>query len=190
MSELNDLIQKLCPDGVEFVKLGDVCDVLRGRRLTKKQLSDNNSYPVFHGGILPIGFYSECNRKANTVMIINVGASAGTIGYCEQDFWSSDGCYCLSHVDNLSPRYLYFLLSKEQHYFQSKVRHGGIPTLDALVIKNYRIPLPPLDVQNEIVHILDKFTQLEAELDCRKRQYEYYRDKLLSFENITPPRKR
>ena len=193
MKNLETLIQELCPDGVEFVKLGDVCDVLRGRRLTKKQLSDNNSYPVFHGGILPIGFYSECNRKANTVMIINVGASAGTIGYCEQDFWSSDGCYCLSHVDNLSPRYLYFILSKEQHYFQSKVRHGGIPTLDALVIKNYRIPLPPLAVQTEIVRILDKFTQLEAELeaelDCRKRQYEYYRDKLLSFDEITPPRK-
>ena len=56
----------------------------------------------------------------------------------------------------------------------------------------FEIPCPPLEAQNEIVRILDKFTQLEAELeaelDCRKRQYEYYRDKLLSFENITPPK--
>ena len=58
---------------------------------------------------------------------------------------------------------------------------------------NIEIPLPPIEVQNEIVRILDKFTQLEAELeaelDCRKRQYEFYRDQLLSFDKITPPRK-
>ena len=191
MSELDDMIQKLCPDGVEFVKLGEVCDVLRGKRLTKKQLSETEKYPVFHGGIQPIGFYSKMNRSANTVMIINVGASAGTIGYSEKDFWSSDGCYCLSHTESVLPRYIYYVLSKDQHYFQSKVRHGGIPTLDALVVRNYRIPLPPLPIQTEIVRILDKLTQLEAELeaelDCRKRQYEFYRDQLLSFDKITPP---
>lgn len=187
MSKLNDLINKLCPDGVEFVKLGETCEVLRGKRLTKKQLSETEKYPVFHGGIQPIGFYSKKNRNANTVMIINVGASAGTIGYSEKDFWSSDGCYCLSHTESVLPRYIYYVLSKDQHYFQSKVRHGGIPTLDALVVRNYRIPLPPLPIQAEIVRILDKFTQLEAELDCRKRQYEFYRDQLLSFDKITPP---
>ncbi len=191
MSKLNDLINKLCPDGVEFVKLGETCEVLRGKRLTKKQLSETEKYPVFHGGIQPIGFYSKKNRNANTVMIINVGASAGTIGYSEKDFWSSDGCYCLSHTESVLPRYIYYVLSKDQHYFQSKVRHGGIPTLDALVVRNYRIPLPPLPIQAEIVRILDCFTQLEAELeaelDCRKRQYEFYRDQLLSFDKLTPP---
>ena len=191
MSKLNDLINKLCPDGVEFVKLGETCEVLRGKRLTKKQLSETEKYPVFHGGIQPIGFYSKKNRNANTVMIINVGASAGTIGYSEKNFWSSDGCYCLSHTESVLPRYIYYVLSKDQHYFQSKVRHGGIPTLDALVVRNYRIPLPPLPIQAEIVRILDKFTQLEAELeaelDCRKRQDEFYRDQLLSFDKLTPP---
>ena len=194
MSKLNDLINKLCPDGVEFVKLGETCEVLRGKRLTKKQLSETEKYPVFHGGIQPIGFYSKKNRNANTVMIINVGASAGTIGYSEKNFWSSDGCYCLSHTESVLPRYIYYVLSKDQHYFQSKVRHGGIPTLDALVVRNYRIPLPPLPIQAEIVRILDKFTQLEAELeaelDCRKRQYEFYRDQLLSFDKLTPPPER
>lgn len=188
MKNLETLIQKLCSDGVEFVKLGEVCVVQRGKRLTKKQLSDSDKFPVFHGGIQPIGYYSEKNRDANTVMIINVGASAGTIGYSDKEFWSSDGCYCLSHVDSVVPKYIYYLLANNQHYFQAKVRHGGIPTLDALVVKNYKIPLPPIEVQTEIVRILDKFTsleaELEAELDCRKRQYEYYRDKLLSFDNV------
>lgn len=188
MKNLETLIQELCSDGVEFVKLGEVCVVQRGKRLTKKQLSDSDKFPVFHGGIQPIGYYSEKNRDANTVMIINVGASAGTIGYSDKEFWSSDGCYCLSHVDSVVPKYIYYLLANNQHYFQAKVRHGGIPTLDALVVKNYEIPLPPIEVQTEIVRILDKFTsleaELEAELDCRKRQYEYYRDKLLSFDNV------
>lgn len=188
MKNLETLIQELCPDGVEFVKLGEVCVVQRGKRLTKKQLSDSDKFPVFHGGIQPIGYYSEKNRDANTVMIINVGASAGTIGYSDKEFWSSDGCYCLSHVDSVVPKYIYYLLANNQHYFQAKVRHGGIPTLDALVVKNYEISLPPIEVQTEIVRILDKFTsleaELEAELDCRKRQYEYYRDKLLSFDNV------
>ena len=188
MKNLETLIQELCSNGVEFVKLGEVCVVQRGKRLTKKQLSDSDKFPVFHGGIQPIGYYSEKNRDANTVMIINVGASAGTIGYSDKEFWSSDGCYCLSHVDSVVPKYIYYLLANNQHYFQAKVRHGGIPTLDALVVKNYEIPLPPIEVQTEIVRILDKFTlleaELEAELDCRKRQYEYYRDKLLSFDNV------
>lgn len=188
MKNLETLIQELCSHGVEFVKLGEVCVVQRGKRLTKKQLSDSDKFPVFHGGIQPIGYYSEKNRDANTVMIINVGASAGTIGYSDKEFWSSDGCYCLSHVDSVVPKYIYYLLANNQHYFQAKVRHGGIPTLDALVVKNYEIPLPPIEVQTEIVRILDKFTlleaELEAELDCRKRQYEYYRDKLLSFDNV------
>ena len=65
---------------------------------------------------------------------------------------------------------------------------GAVPSLDRKKIENYEIPLPPIEVQTEIVHILDKFTsleaELEAELDCRKRQYEYYRDKLLSFDNV------
>lgn len=194
MKNLETLIQELCSDGVEFVKLGEVCVVQRGKRLTKKQLSDSDKFPVFHGGIQPIGYYSEKNRDANTVMIINVGASAGTIGYLDKEFWSSDGCYCLSHVDSVVPKYIYYLLANNQHYFQAKVRHGGIPTLDALVVKNYEIPLPPIEVQTEIVRILDKFTsleaELEAELDCRKRQYEYYRDKLLSFDNVGGARSR
>lgn len=197
MSEVGTFIRgngnELCPDGVEFVKLGDVCEIKRGKRLTKKQLSDQDNYPVFHGGIQPIGYYSECNRKANTVMIINVGASAGTIGFCAEDFWSSDGCYCLSHENALSSRYLYFLLSKSQHFFQSKVRHGGIPTLDALVIKNFEIPIPPLSEQERIVNILDRFeslttsltTGLPAEMAARRQQYEHYRDRLLTFKRKT-----
>ena len=131
-------------------------------------------------GIEPIGFYGHNNRPANTVMIINVGASAGTVGFCSQPFWSSDGCFCIGKSDILIDRFLYFLLSKNQGSFVSKVRHAGIPTLDSKAIANYEIPVPPIEVQRKIVEILDNFAELEA----RRKQYEYYRNQLLTFDKV------
>lgn len=86
MNTIKQLIEKYCPDGVEYKKLGEVCTVLRGKRLTKKELSGGGPFPVFHGGIEPIGYYSKGNRQAESVMIIDVGASAGTVGYCKMNF--------------------------------------------------------------------------------------------------------
>lgn len=192
MSKIEELIQQYCPDGVEFKELGEVCKVLRGKRLTKNELSDNAKYPVFHGGLDPLGFYNESNRVANTVMVINVGASAGTVGFSAVDFWSSDGCFCISHSINVIPRFLYYALIIQENTLKSKVRKAGIPTLDSLVISKLQIPVPQLIIQQEIVRILDSFTELEAEmeaeleaeLEARKKQYEFYRNKLLTPQMV------
>lgn len=185
MSKLQELIQRLCPDGVEYKKLGEIVSVLRGKRLTKNELTLNGQYPVFHGGIEPLGTYKSANRPANTVMIINVGASAGSVGFCDKEFWSSDGCFCLSKSEEMSPKFLYYYLAANQHNFVCKVRHAGIPTLDCAVVAKFVIPVPPLEVQEEIVRILDRFSdyaaELQAELQARKEQYEYYRNLLLTF---------
>ena len=190
MIEINELINKYCPDGVEYIKLGSITSILRGKRLTKDQLSNDEKYAVYHGGLEPLGYYSQCNRQAGTVMIINVGASAGTVGYSAEDFWSSDGCYCVDHSDELISRYVYYALICNESILRSRVRVAGIPTLDASVIEGTIIPLPPLPVQQEIVRILDTFTELTAEITAeltaeliaRKKQYEYYRNKLLTFK--------
>lgn len=187
MSKLDDLIAELCPDGVEFVRVGDVTEILRGKRLTKSQLSNGEKYPVFHGGLEPLGYYGESNRKANTVMVINVGASAGTVGYSTVDFWSSDGCFCIEHSISIIDRYAYYALLCCEKPLRSKVRFAGIPTLDNKVVEDIKLPIPPLPVQREIVRILDNFTELTAELtaelEARKKQYEYYRSNLFDFEN-------
>ena len=73
---------------------------------------------------------------------------------------------------------------------KKNVNAGNFASVDMKRFKKLEFPLPPIEVQTEIVRILDKFTSLEAELDCRKRQYEYYRDKLLSFENVGGARSR
>ncbi len=170
---------------VEWKTLGEVCDILRGKRLTKKELSEEGKYAVFHGGLVPIGFYSESNRKGDTTMVINVGASAGTIGYSRDDFWSSDGCFCISPSPFLLSRFIFYVLQSKDFQIKGKVRIAGIPTLDSNVLEQFPIPLPPLRVQSRIVDILDKFTQLEAELEAeleaRNKQYDFYRNRLLDF---------
>ena len=176
---------------VEWKALGEVSKVLRGKRLTRDMLTPDEKYPVFHGGLEPLGFYSEYNRIGDTVMIINVGASAGTVGFSNDDFWSSDGCFCLEHSEVLNNKFLYYYLIGEQYFLKSRVRVAGIPTLDNFVVEKLQIPIPPLTVQKEIVRILDSFTELTAaltaaltaELTARKQQYNYYREQLLSFED-------
>ncbi|QMT36376.1 restriction endonuclease subunit S [Neisseria wadsworthii] len=168
---------------VEWKALGEITEIQRGKRLTKNQLSETGNYPVYHGGLEPLGYYTSCNRSADTVMIINVGASAGTVGYCDTDFWSSDGCFCIKHTGLFTNKYLYYFLVEQEHFLRSKVRVAGIPTLDANVINKIQIPIPPLEVQREIVSLLDNFTELTAELTARKKQYEYYRNLLLDFNN-------
>ena len=172
--------------GVEMKTLGEMTKVLRGKRLTKNMLDEEAPYPVFHGGIEPLGFYSQYNREANTVMIINVGASAGTVGYCDRKFWSSDGCFCISQSDSINNKFLYYYLETKTHYLQSQVRHAGIPTLDNPVVEKIYVPLLTLSEQKRIVSILDTFEtsiqNLEAQLKEREKQYEYYRNKLLTFE--------
>ena len=173
-------------------KLGEVCGVLRGRRLTKKELSqEKQGFAVYHGGIEPIGYYPTANRKANSTMVINVGASAGTVGFSREKFWSSDGCFCFTESPILLQRFLFYYLQSIEHKVKSKVRVAGIPTLDANILYNLDIPLPPLSVQSRIVEILDKFDTLTnsiteglpLEIKLRRQQYEYYREQLLDFRN-------
>ena len=175
---------------VVYRRLGELCDVLRGRRLTKKQLTqDKEGFAVYHGGIIPIGYYPTANRKANSTMVINVGASAGTVGYSREEYWSSDGCYCFTENPVLIQRFLFYYLQSIEHKIKSKVRVAGIPTLDANILYNLEIPIPPLSEQQRIVEMLDKFDTLTSsiseglplEIKLRRQQYEYYREQLLDF---------
>ena len=101
---------------------------------------------------------------------------------------SADDCICLGCPEGLSSRYLYHLLLHHNNYFLSRVRKASVPRLSRLAIENFEIPVPPMAVQRKIVEILDNFSnltaELEAELEERKRQYEYYRNLLLTFNPV------
>lgn len=182
--KLDQLLAELCPEGVEWKKLGEVCEVLRWKRLTKSQLSDDGQYTVYHGWLIPLGYYHEYNREANTVMVINTW-SVWEVWWSAEPFWSSDGTFTIKCPDFIQDKYLYYFLKTKEKSLKKEIRSGWVPTIDRLTVEKQTIPIPPLPVQEEIVKILDKFTsleaELEAELEARKCQYEFYRNQLLAF---------
>ncbi len=181
MSKLDELIRELCPDGVEYKKLVDAVSIERGKRVVRSQLSISGKYPVYQNSLTPLGYHTDYNYNANTTFIIVAGA-AGEIGFSDKAFWAADDCFAVVCPENVLNRYIYHLLLNNQNQLVSKVRKASIPRLSRSAIENLVIPLPPIEVQREIVRILDNFTELTAELTARQKQYEFYRDKLLTFD--------
>ena len=185
MSKLDKLLRELCPDGVEHKKLVDAVSIERGKRVVRSQLSISGKYPVYQNSLTPLGYHTDYNYNANTTFIIVAGA-AGEIGFSDKAFWAADDCFTVVCPENVLNRYIYHVLLNNQNQVDSIVRKASIPRLSRSAIENLVIPIPPLDVQCEIVRILDNFTnltaELTAELTARKTQYAYYRDKLLKAE--------
>lgn len=193
MSNLEELIERLCPDGVEYKYLADVVTIKRGVRLIKKELKDNAKYPVYQNRLIPLGYYDDYNCEANKTMIITAGA-AGDIVYSNTKFWAADDCFyfiCNRYIDD---KFLYYVLMSQQRGIYSKVRKASIPRLPRIVIEKIKLPVPPLEVQREIVRILDNFAiatteiqqKLQEELAARQKQYEYYKVNLLLENNQSP----
>ena len=181
------------PVSVEFKTLGELLGPIpRGKRLTKANLAEVGSIPVFHGGLNPIGYHDESNTAGETVMVINTGASSGRVGWSSAPFWCSDGCFALPHSEFISSRFLFHFACLNEKYFTEKVRKAGIPTLAAESILSLPIPVLPVSKQLEIAETLDAFFELTsnlsfglpAEIEVRRRQYAYYRDKLLTFKEL------
>lgn len=214
MSKLYDIIKKLCPNGVEYVKLGEVCEI-RGRigfrGYTRRDLVSEpegaitlSPSNIVNGNIV----YDKCSYvswkkyEESPEIMVEIGdvvftktASVGKTAYIEsmpKEMTINPQLVLLKKIKGNS-KYLSYILKTT--YFQNEVKKitgvGSVPNVPQSSLAKIEIPLPPIEVQNEIVRILDCFTQLEAELeaelDCRKRQYEFYRDQLLSFDKITPP---
>ena len=208
MKNLETLIQELCPDGVEFVKLGEVMDIYRGaspRPIQKYLTTEKNGVNwIKIGDVEDNAKYIISTKEKITQegaaksrflhkgdLILSNSMSFGRPYILAIDGCIHDGWISMSGYDGkLLPDFLYHLLRSYniQKYWRQKASSGTVSNLNADIVRKTEIPLPPIEVQTEIVRILDKFTsleaELEAELDCRKRQYEYSRDKLLSFENV------
>ena len=190
MSKIERMLQELCPDGVEYKKLGEVCEIKTGKGVTKQEAVRCGIYPIISGGKDPMEYIDIYNREANTVTISRVGAYAGYVNFICEKFYLNDKCFSIIPNNGviLSCRYLYFILKSKENFIMNLQSEGGVPTINTKKVGNIEIPVPPLPIQEEIVRILDHFTaltaELQAELQARQEQYEYYRNKLLTFTKI------
>lgn len=188
MSKINQLIQNHCPAGVEYKKLEDVLTIKNGRDY--KQFGDGD-VPVYgSGGIMT--YINTAVYDKPSVLIPRKG-SLDKLYYVDTPFWNVDTIF-YTDIDTslVEPKYIYYYL--EGQHLERLNKAGGVPSLTQAVLNKVQLPVPPLEVQREIVRKLDNFTslkaelqtKLQAELQARKKQYEYYRDKLLSFASDIP----
>ena len=187
MSRLEELINELCPDGVEYKKLADVCNFNRGTSLVSKNAKSGN-IPVISGGQKPAFYHNEANRTGTTITVAGSGAYAGYVSIWYEPIFVCDAFSVEpKNADELDIKYLYHYLTNNQNKIYNKKTGAGIPHVHGKDIAKFSIPLPPLSIQSEIVHILDSFTlltaELTAELTARQKQYAFYRDYLLDFSN-------
>ncbi len=170
---------------VEIKKLGEIAAIKRGERITKAELKENACYPVISGGVSPLGYVDKYNRNANTITIAQYG-TAGYVNMQRSRFWANDVCYSIFPKDIINNKYLFYVLKQLQNYIYS-LRTNAIPAhLPQKKLLMVDIPTPSLSEQNRIVSILDTFTasieNLKEQIAQRRKQYEFYRDQLLTFE--------
>ena len=190
MSKIEELIEKLCPNGVEYKKLEEVCFIETGEQLNKDKLKSEGLYPVMNGGIYASGYWDEYNTDKNTIIISQGGASAGYTQFMTTPFWAGAHCFKVKlKIEEVNYRYLYHFIKNNQDNLMSSQIGAGIPSVSRASLYSLQVPFPPLEVQREIVKILDNFTELTAELTAeltvRQKQYEFYRDELLKFDDVT-----
>ncbi len=189
MHKIERLLQTLAPKGVEFRKLGEVINILKGKQLNKELLLDYGEYPVMNGGIHASGYWNEYNTDYPKIIISQGGASAGYVNYMTSKFWAGAHCYAIElNSEKLNYKFLYYFLKNSQTILMKSQFGAGIPALNKADIETLTIPIPPLEIQQEIVKILDAFTELNTELNtelkARKKQYQYYQNMLLDFNDI------
>jgi len=186
MTKLDKLIQELCPDGVIYRNVSDVAGVSIGEFVHKSKQNPDGKYPVYNGGTSNTGYYDDYNRTANKIIISARGANAGFVNRVFTNYWSGNSCYTVDITDkNLDWNFAFYWFKSNELSLLGEQQKGGIPAVSKKQVERFRIPVPPLPVQREIVRILDNFAELTAELTARKKQYAYYRDKLLTHSSET-----
>lgn len=211
MSKLDEMIRELCPDGVEYKTLGEIAvDIYRGAGITRDQVTAEGTPCVRYGEIYTTYgvWFDKCVSHTDESKLLSkkyfehgdilfaiTGESVDDIAKCcayigHEKCLAGGDIVVLKH--NQDPKYLSYVLAttdarrqKRKGKVKSKVVHSSVPA-----IREIKVPIPPIEIQREIVRILDDYTenivelqnQLTAEITARQKQYEFYRDKLLTFD--------
>jgi type I restriction enzyme S subunit len=207
VSRIEKLLNELCPDGVEYKALGSVGAVVRGKRFVKADMVNAGVSCIHYGEIYTkygisasesYSFVSEDRARTlrfaqpGDVIMASAGETVEDIGKSvawlgNEPIAIHDACYSFSSF--MDPTFVsYFFASRSfRDQIRQQISSSKISSISTQNVAKARIPVPPIEVQREIVKILDKFTQLEAELgaeldaelEARRRQYEHYRLRIL-----------
>ena len=199
MPKLEELIKELCPNGVQFYELRDVFDMKNGYTPSKANASfwENGTIPWFrmedireNGCILSDSLQHITPEAvkgnlfpANSIIV----ATSATIGehalITVQSLANQRFTYLTpkkEYIDRINPMYMYYYCFKLDEWCLNNTNISSFASVDMTKFARFKVPVPPLPVQEEIVRILDSFTELTAELTARKKQYEYYRERWLT----------
>ena len=139
----------------------------------------------------PAYWHSESNHDGEGIVVSRSGANAGFVSYWNEPIFVSDG-FVLDTKEGIDTRFLFHALKAQQTKLHSMKRGSGVPHVNSKMLANdVIIPAPPIEEQLRIASILDRFDKLAndlsdglpAEIEARRKQYEYYRDKLLTFKS-------
>ena len=208
MTVLDELIRELCPDGVKYKALGEICKLVTGATPSKTNAAywENGTIPWMSSGevnlkrvaatekkITQLGYEKNSTtivpKHSVVIALAGQGKTRGKVAITEIELCTNQSLCSMICNENLDYKFLYYILDGK--YEELRAISNGDGTRGGLSLKilaPYKIPVPPLPVQREIVRILDNFTELTeglnreltAELTARKKQYAYYRDKLLT----------
>ena len=208
MSHLADLIKELCPDGVEYRRLDELFATRNGYTPSRSDASawDSHDIPWFrmedireNGGILDRALtYISSSAVKNGVLfpenslLVATSATIGAHALITVPHLSNQRFTSLRLKDEYRKyfdyRFLYYYCFVLDAFCLEHVNVSSFPSVDMRAFRSFKFPVVPLAVQREIVRILDQFTtleaELEAELEARRAQYEYYREQLLSYDSI------
>lgn len=211
MSKLEELIEQYCPDGVEWHPFFDVCDLIRGITYNKEQEAKtqaDDAYKVLRANNITLHLnilnFEDVKLVSKDVMVkptqhlfagdILMCAGSGSkehvgkVAFIPENMDYTFGGFMavVRCKDAILPRFVYHILTSGyfSNHLDVQINSSTINNINKQVMQSFEIPVPPLPVQEEIVRILDAFTELQAELQKRKQQYNYYLDNLLNFKNI------
>ncbi len=174
--------------------LGEIADVFRGEYITKKSTKPGN-IPVILGGQEPAYYIDKSNHDGEVVVIARSGVSAGFVSYWNEPIFITDGFGYEAKKNITTPKFLYYILKNKEAELNAMKRGAGVPHVSGEALGQVLLPIPPLKEQERIISILDRFdalcndltSGLPAEIAARQKQYEYYRDKLLTFRPLSQP---
>ena len=177
--------------GYAMLPLSEIANVFRGEYITKKNEKAGN-VPVILGGQEPAYYIDRANHTGEIVAVARSGASAGFVSYWDEPIFITDGFGYEVKKEVAIPKYLYYVLKNKEIELNGMKRGAGVPHVSGERLGEINLPVPPIEEQKRIISILDRFDSicndltsgLPAEIKARQKQYEYYRDKLLTFKEV------